>query len=208
MQCLFSQEGGLPKQPKQLPSEATNRARTCNSGAALQFLASTNICMYVHTVHFVVLDRPTLSSLASSPPTMAHAHLLHSTHTLAATATVFIAYQGDRQPHITTGEDMSPWATILVTQISRQANKQASVGMGCCMCYCYAVDFLSLLSLSLAAVLACFWHVSTVDSGVFLISLALCADAAIGNVQEKAMREHQSTNREVVSQREKKEGGG
>ena len=84
--------------------------------------------------------------------------------------------------------------------------------MGCCMCYCCAMDFLSLLSLSLslslAAVLACFWHVPTVDSGVLLISLALCADAAIGNVQEKAMREHQSTNREVVSQREKKEGGG
>ena len=36
-------------------------------------------------------------------------------------------------------------------------------------------------------------------SGVLLISLALCADAAIGNVQEKAMKEHLATNREVVS---------
>ena len=44
------------------------------------------------------------------------------------------------------------------------------------------------------------------DSGVLLISLALCADAAIGNVQEKAMKEHMSTNREVVSVREKGEG--
>ena len=79
------------------------------------------------------------------------------------------------------------------------------MGCGIFHYYIYAVDFLFLLSLSLAAVLACFWYVPTVDSGVLLISLALCADAAIGNVQEKAMREHQSTNREVVSQREKKE---
>ena len=36
-------------------------------------------------------------------------------------------------------------------------------------------------------------------SGVILISLALCADAVIGNVQEKAMRAHKSSNTEVVS---------
>uniref|UniRef100_A0A8W7PZM0 Adenosine 3'-phospho 5'-phosphosulfate transporter 2 n=1 Tax=Anopheles coluzzii TaxID=1518534 RepID=A0A8W7PZM0_ANOCL len=34
--------------------------------------------------------------------------------------------------------------------------------------------------------------------GVFLISLALLCDAAIGNVQEKAMREHRAPNNEVV----------
>ena len=32
-----------------------------------------------------------------------------------------------------------------------------------------------------------------------LISLALCADAVIGNVQEKAMKAHKSSNTEVVS---------
>uniref|UniRef100_A0A182QTK9 Adenosine 3'-phospho 5'-phosphosulfate transporter 2 n=1 Tax=Anopheles farauti TaxID=69004 RepID=A0A182QTK9_9DIPT len=34
--------------------------------------------------------------------------------------------------------------------------------------------------------------------GVFLISMALLCDAAIGNVQEKAMREHRAPNNEVV----------
>lgn len=34
--------------------------------------------------------------------------------------------------------------------------------------------------------------------GVLLISMALLCDAAIGNVQEKAMREHQAPNNEVV----------
>ncbi|XP_070556041.1 adenosine 3'-phospho 5'-phosphosulfate transporter 2-like [Ptychodera flava] len=35
-------------------------------------------------------------------------------------------------------------------------------------------------------------------TGVVLISLALCADAIIGNVQEKTMRQHHATNTEVV----------
>lgn len=34
--------------------------------------------------------------------------------------------------------------------------------------------------------------------GVLLISLALCADAAIGNVQEKAMKLHNGSNSEMV----------
>jgi hypothetical protein len=35
--------------------------------------------------------------------------------------------------------------------------------------------------------------------GILLISLALCADAVIGNVQEKSMKSYNSTNSEVVS---------
>ncbi|XP_019731127.1 adenosine 3'-phospho 5'-phosphosulfate transporter 2 isoform X1 [Hippocampus comes] len=35
-------------------------------------------------------------------------------------------------------------------------------------------------------------------TGVFFISLALCADAAIGNVQEKAMKRHHASNSEMV----------
>jgi len=35
--------------------------------------------------------------------------------------------------------------------------------------------------------------------GVVLISLALCADAVIGNVQEKALKAHKSSNTEMVS---------
>ncbi|KAM6976865.1 adenosine 3'-phospho 5'-phosphosulfate transporter 2 [Aplochiton taeniatus] len=35
-------------------------------------------------------------------------------------------------------------------------------------------------------------------TGVILISLALCADAAIGNVQEKAMKLHNGSNSEMV----------
>lgn len=38
-----------------------------------------------------------------------------------------------------------------------------------------------------------------VTSGVLLISMALCADAAIGNVQEKAMKLHNGSNSEMVS---------
>lgn len=34
--------------------------------------------------------------------------------------------------------------------------------------------------------------------GVLLISMALCADAAIGNVQEKAMKLHNGSNSEMV----------
>lgn len=37
-------------------------------------------------------------------------------------------------------------------------------------------------------------------TGVILISLALCADGAIGNVQEKAMKQHEASNTEIVSQ--------
>ena len=36
-------------------------------------------------------------------------------------------------------------------------------------------------------------------TGVLLISLALCADAAIGNVQEKAMKLHNGSNSEMVT---------
>lgn len=35
-------------------------------------------------------------------------------------------------------------------------------------------------------------------AGVTLISLALCADGVIGNVQEKAMKQHGARNTEVV----------
>lgn len=34
--------------------------------------------------------------------------------------------------------------------------------------------------------------------GVILIFMALCADAAIGNVQEKAMKIHNGSNTEMV----------
>lgn len=36
-------------------------------------------------------------------------------------------------------------------------------------------------------------------AGVMLISLALCADAVIGNVQEKAMKLHNGSNSEMVN---------
>ena len=35
--------------------------------------------------------------------------------------------------------------------------------------------------------------------GITLISLALCADAAIGNYQEKQMKQYKASNIEVVS---------
>lgn len=41
-------------------------------------------------------------------------------------------------------------------------------------------------------------HVCVCHLGVLLISLALCADAAIGNVQEKAMKLHNGSNSEMV----------
>lgn len=45
--------------------------------------------------------------------------------------------------------------------------------------------------------------VSVWPSGVLLISLALCADAAIGNVQEKAMKLHNGSNSEMVKKKKK-----
>jgi len=35
--------------------------------------------------------------------------------------------------------------------------------------------------------------------GIILISLTLCVDAVIGNVQEKTMKEYKSSNSEMVS---------
>ena len=35
-------------------------------------------------------------------------------------------------------------------------------------------------------------------TGVLLISLALCADAVIGNVQEKALKQHSASNVEMI----------
>lgn len=40
--------------------------------------------------------------------------------------------------------------------------------------------------------------VSTHGAGVILISLALCADAVIGNVQEKALKQFSASNLEMV----------
>ena len=39
---------------------------------------------------------------------------------------------------------------------------------------------------------------SLANTGVVLISLALCADAVIGNVQEKAMKQYGAANTEMV----------
>ena len=39
----------------------------------------------------------------------------------------------------------------------------------------------------------------TLFSGVVLITLALCADAVIGNVQEKALKAYSASNVEMVS---------
>lgn len=79
-----------------------------------------------------------------------------------------------------------------------------SVSMGVTVCAClhvYGVCRTAFSSpcapsISLPALMSCLLPPC---SGVLLISLALCADAAIGNVQEKAMKEHLATNREVVS---------
>lgn len=44
-----------------------------------------------------------------------------------------------------------------------------------------------------------FFFVLCLPEGVILISLALCADAVIGNVQEKAMKLHNASNSEMVN---------
>lgn len=64
------------------------------------------------------------------------------------------------------------------------------------------IDFLACLCMSIGLILFTLAD-STVQpqfnhTGVILISLALCADAVIGNVQEKAMKAHKSSNTEVV----------
>lgn len=47
----------------------------------------------------------------------------------------------------------------------------------------------------MANTLCCF---CVIVAGVFLISLALCADAVIGNVQEKTIKHFSASNAEVV----------
>lgn len=64
------------------------------------------------------------------------------------------------------------------------------------------VDYLACICMSVGLILFTLAD-STVQpefnrTGVILISLALCADAVIGNVQEKAMKAHKSSNTEVV----------
>jgi len=64
------------------------------------------------------------------------------------------------------------------------------------------IDFLACVCMSVGLILFTLAD-STVQpefnhTGVVLISLALCADAVIGNVQEKAMKAHKSSNTEVV----------
>ncbi|XP_068677877.1 adenosine 3'-phospho 5'-phosphosulfate transporter 2-like [Montipora foliosa] len=64
------------------------------------------------------------------------------------------------------------------------------------------VDYLACICMSVGLILFTLAD-STVQpefnrTGVVLISLALCADAVIGNVQEKAMKAHKSSNTEVV----------
>ncbi|XP_074637428.1 adenosine 3'-phospho 5'-phosphosulfate transporter 2-like isoform X2 [Acropora palmata] len=64
------------------------------------------------------------------------------------------------------------------------------------------VDYLACIFMSVGLILFTLAD-STVQpefnrTGVILISLALCADAVIGNVQEKAMKAHKSSNTEVV----------
>ena len=43
--------------------------------------------------------------------------------------------------------------------------------------------------------MVCFYHLT----GVILISLALCADGAIGNFQEKVIKQYGAANSEIVS---------
>ena len=42
-------------------------------------------------------------------------------------------------------------------------------------------------------------HLETIVSGITLISLALCADGAIGNVQEKTLKQYSAASGEMVS---------
>lgn len=64
------------------------------------------------------------------------------------------------------------------------------------------LDFLAAVSMCIGLIFFTLAdsHVSPNFSsfGIFLISMALLCDAAIGNVQEKAMREHKAPNHEVV----------
>lgn len=64
------------------------------------------------------------------------------------------------------------------------------------------IDFVACISMSVGLILFTLAD-STVQpefnhTGVVLISLALCADAVIGNVQEKALKAHKSSNTEMV----------
>ena len=73
-----------------------------------------------------------------------------------------------------------------------------------CVCLCVWVGGCVYVSVCVGVYIClCAWclcvSVYVCALGVLLISLALCADAAIGNVQEKAMKIHNGSNSEMVS---------
>ncbi|XP_064625069.1 adenosine 3'-phospho 5'-phosphosulfate transporter 2-like [Lineus longissimus] len=79
---------------------------------------------------------------------------------------------------------------VLIGGILIQGKKFGVIDVSACVCMSIGLILFTLADSTVQP---------NFDSyGVLLISLALCADAAIGNFQEKAMKQHSSSNSEMV----------
>lgn len=79
---------------------------------------------------------------------------------------------------------------VLIGGIILQGKKYGLIDVTACLCMTGGLIFFTLADSSVSPMFSLY--------GVLLISLALCADAVIGNVQEKVMKQTQASNAEVV----------
>lgn len=79
---------------------------------------------------------------------------------------------------------------VLIGGIILQGKKYGVIDVVACLCMTCGLIFFTLADSSVLPTFSVY--------GIFLISLALCADAVIGNVQEKVMKQTQASNAEVV----------
>ncbi|KAI0207237.1 Adenosine 3'-phospho 5'-phosphosulfate transporter 2 [Lamellibrachia satsuma] len=79
---------------------------------------------------------------------------------------------------------------VLIGGIIIQGKKYGVTDVVACLCMSTGLIFFTLADNSVSPTFSTY--------GVILISLALCADAVIGNVQEKTMKQYTSSNSEMV----------
>jgi len=79
---------------------------------------------------------------------------------------------------------------VLIGSVLIQRKKHSFLDFLAAICMCIGLALFTLADSKVSPSFNTF--------GIFLISMALVCDAAIGNVQEKAMREHKAPNHEVV----------
>ncbi|ELU03367.1 hypothetical protein CAPTEDRAFT_169370 [Capitella teleta] len=79
---------------------------------------------------------------------------------------------------------------VLIGGIIIQAKRYGCIDVTACLCMSIGLIFFTLADSSVSPTFSLY--------GILLISLALCADAVIGNVQEKVMKQYSASNTEMV----------